>query len=698
MNEGCRRNFVVCFISAKKYVFTIFSRHLFRNFVGVITIYFCFMRRIQFILLLAVSCLFSVAVHGDSLRLPQLFQSGMVMQRGTEVPVWGWADAGERVSVQFKKKVFTTTADAAGRWELKLPAQKAGGPYTLLIKAGEQQVELTDVLFGDVWLCSGQSNIDVTIERVYPQYGQVIDDYSNDQIRMFRVQTDFDTHGPKKDIKPTPINWKPVNKQNAWLFSAVGYFLGREMYEKTNVPQGIIVNSLGGTPIQAWLPADTLRRHFPEEWERTVFYQDDDMVRAMQRANMLAQNRWQRLLNESDPGLTEGWTDRLFDDGEWEVKKAFYTQRNGRPGSTSLTSEQRYNGSLWARQYITVDEAHAGKPCQLLVGTLFDADQTYVNGREVGNTGYQYPPRRYTIPAGLLVAGRNALSIRFITKGGSPHFIPEKPYKLIFDDGKEIALGDEWRVHKGAQMKNCPSLDAGGQNLPTVLYNAMLHPLAPFALQGVVWYQGESNTGNDARHYEAWLTELVTGWRQLWQKPDMPFVIVQLANFMEPSENPQYSGWSTVREAQRLVTRKISNTALAVNIDLGETVDIHPLRKREVAQRIALGFDHLLWNKKLLLSPQVVEASVEGRKVLLTLDQPLSVEGALYEFEVAGSDGKYMKAETTVKGDRIIVQSPIENPLYVRYAWKNNPLRANAYGRNGLPMSPFTYSLSEPKR
>ena len=622
-------------------------------------------------------------------QLPQMFQSGMVLQRNKPIPVWGQADAGERVCVTFRKKVYETTADDNGRWQVLLPQQKAGGPYQLTVN----DLTFDDCLIGDVWLCSGQSNIDVTIERVYPQYGQVIDDYQNPQIRMFRVQTDTDTHGPKHDVKPTPINWKPVTKENAWLFSAVGYFLGREMYEKTGVPQGIIVNSVGGTPIQAWLSADTLKAHFPEEYQRTVFYQDDAMAQAMQRANMLAQNRWQRMMDNTDPGLTEHYASLDYDDSQWPVKSAFSTQANGRPQSQNLTKDFNYHGSVWARQYVQIDATHAGQPARLLVGTLYDADQTYVNGQQVGNTGYQYPPRRYTIPANVLVEGRNALTVRFVTKGGSPHFIPEKPYKLIFDDGTEILLSDQWRVHEGVKMPRCPSADAGGQNLPTVLYNAMLYPLAPYALQGIVWYQGESNTGNDARHYETWLTELVTGWRQLWQQPELPFVIVQLANFMEPTDKPQESNWSVVREAQRQVARQQPNATLACTIDLGEAVDIHPLRKREVAQRIALGFEHILWNKKTLLSPEVIKAETDGQQVVLTLDQPLRTDGSLYEFEIAGSDGRYTNAEATANGNQIIIQSPITSPQSVRYAWKNNPSRANAYGKNGLPMAPFIYVI-----
>ena len=638
-------------------------------------------------LIVITLALLSAMASEAKIQLPQLFQQGMVLQRGKPIPVWGQADAGERVVVSFRKKTYETTADSQGRWQVTLPVQKAGGPFELTVN----DLTLSDVLVGDVWLCSGQSNIDVTIERVYPQYGKVIDDYSNEKIRMFRVQTDFSTHGPKQDVRPTPINWKPVTKENAWLFSAVGYFLGREMFEKTGVPQGIIVNSVGGTPIQAWLDADTLRQRHPREWQRTVFFQDDDMVRSMQRSNMMAQNRWNKMLTDSDPGLKDGYANRDYDDSQWPAKRAFQTV-NGRQLSSNLTQNPRYTGSFWARQHLTVDAAHAGQPCRLLVGTLYDADQTYVNGRQVGSTGYQYPPRRYQIPAGVLVEGDNVLTVRFVTKGGAPHFIPEKPYKLIFEDGTEVALSEEWLVREGAQIPPCPGADAGGQNLPSVLYNAMHYPLAPYALSGMVWYQGESNTG-EGYAYGQYLNELITGWRQLWQSPHLPFVVVQLANFMDPSDRPQDTGWSQVREAQRLAAKQQPNAALACIIDLGETVDIHPLRKREVAQRIARCFDHLIWNKRVTLSPEVSSAIADGRQVTLTLDQPLLHEGALYEFEVAGADGRFVNAKATGKGTQITIESPVDTPQRIRYAWKNNPLRANVFGKNQLPMSPFQMDL-----
>ena len=625
----------------------------------------------------------------------RLFQSGMVMQRGTEVPVWGQADAGEQVSVRFKKKTYTATADASGRWQVTLPSQKAGGPYDIEIKGNDNQTQvITDVLFGDVWLCSGQSNIDVTVERVYPIYNKVVDEYDNPQIRMFRVMTDFNTHAPLSDIKPTPINWKKANKENAMSFSAVGYFLAREMYEKTGVPQGVIVNSLGGSPIQAWLDADTLRRQWPAEYSRTLFFQDDDMVSAINASNNKAQQRWNSLLDSSDPGFAQGYASLSLDDSKWKRINVFRTNAAGHLESVNLTRNHRYNGTLWARQHFNIDAAHAGQGARLFVGTLYDADQTYVNSREVGRTFYQYPPRRYTIPAGVLQQGDNVIAVRFTTKGGAPHFIPEKEYKLVFDDGTVVSLADEWLTCEGVQLPQCPSADGGGQNLPSVLYNAMLHPLAPYALSGVVWYQGESNTG-DGDKYEQYLSQLIGGWRQLWKRPDLPFCVVQLANFLEPSDQPQQSGWAEVREAQRLTTEHLPNVGLTVAIDLGETVDIHPLRKREVAERVANVFDHLVWKKSAPLSPRITNVHTDGNVITLTADQPLRQSDRLYEFETAGSDGRFVNAEAQSEGNRITVRSAVTNPVTMRYAWKHNPIRAGVYSAAGVPMSPQQIDLSK---
>lgn len=639
--------------------------------------------------------LFCLSVADAKVTMPKLFQSGMVVQRGKLIPVWGHADAGEAVTVRFNKKVYQTTADADGRWRVDLPKMKAGGPYQLTVN--DQTID--NILVGDVWLLSGQSNIDVTIERVYPQYTQEIDKYENSQIRLFRVQNETSTHGVKEDIRHTNINWKPVNKQNAWLFSAAGYFLGKRMFQTNKVPQGIIVNSWGGTPIEAWISEDSLKADYPMLIKKLQMYQNDNYVRAQMQANGAANQQWESILNQTDPG----YADVAVDETSWQqIDQNNWTWRG--------------TGSVWLRQHITIDKQHAGKPARLLLGTLFDRDVTYLNGKQIGQTGYQYPPRRYDIPEGMLKEGDNVIAIRFINKFGAVHFIPEKPYMLCFGDDrlsqnpmpKDVQpLSQLWKMKVGAEMPQCPSSDVSLQNLPTTLYNAVLYPLAPYAINGVVWYQGESNTGNPAP-YADHLKKLMGSWRDRWNDQQMPFVIVQLANYdgrqqtgfprpITPQTEPVNSGWAQLREAQRVVAKADAKAELAVINDLGETVDIHPLRKKEVAERIGLCFDKLLYNNKVKLAPEVVSTQVSDAAIQLTLDQPIQ-EGDLYTFEVCNNgNNTYQNVPAVGKGNVItllVSQASQASALKIRYAWKDDPKQANVRSLSGLPMSSFELSIN----
>ena len=648
------------------------------------------MKKILFI----CATLFCLSVADAKITMPQLFQKGMVVQRGKLIPVWGKADAGETVTIRFNKKTFQTTADANGRWRVDLPKMKAGGPYQLSVN----ELTIDDIMVGDVWLLSGQSNIDVTIERVYPQYTQEIDSYENTQIRLFRVQNETSTHGVKEDIRPTKVNWLPVNKQNAWLFSAAGYFLGKRMFEKNHVAQGIIVNSWGGTPIEAWISEDSLKADYPMLLKRLQMFQNDNYLKAQMQANFEASRQWDQLLSASDPG----YADEGVDESSWQQ----IDQNNW---------TLRITGSVWLRQHVTIDKAHAGKPARLLLGTLYDRDVTYLNGKQIGQTGYQYPPRRYDIPEGLLREGDNVIAIRFINKSGAVHFIPEKPYMLCFGDDRfsqnpmpkdVVKLSDQWKMKIGAEMPQCPGADISLQNQPTTLYNAVLYPLAPYAINGIVWYQGESNTGNPMP-YADYLKKLMGSWRALWNDAQMPFVVVQLANYdgrqqtgfprpITPQTEPVNSGWAQLREAQRTVAQADARAELAVINDLGERVDIHPLRKKEVAERIGLCFDKLLYNNKVKLSPEVIATEVSDGKIILTLDQP--VESAdVKTIEVAGADGRFVNAAATAAGNKITIPSPITqhpSPIKVRYAWKDNPETANVRSLSGLPMSSFEITIN----
>ena len=618
--------------------------------------------------LMTLSLCLSLAVSAK-VELPQFFQSGMVVQRGKKVPVWGKADAGQRVTIRFNKFQTVAVADANGRFRADLPAMKAGGPFTLMV----DDVVLTNVMVGDVWLFSGQSNVDVTIERVYPQYVEEIDAFNLPDVRLFRVQNATNTHAPQDDISPSSISWRPLTKQNAWLFSALGSFYGKRMFEKTGVAQGIIVNSWGGTPIEAWISADSLQHDYHMYVERTQFYQSDDYVAAQSRANQLADQRWNQLLDQLDPGVKGNYAALDLDDSSWTPVDQFSLEWAKNANGRGVV------GSIWLRQHIHIDKAQAAMPARLYLGTLFDADITYINGQQVGRTYYQYPPRRYDIPEGLLREGDNVITIRFINKYGIAHFIPEKPYCIAFGpdrfrlpDSKSSNLKSTWLHHPGASMPPCPSGDVSLQNLPTTLYNAVVHPLAPFAISGVVWYQGESNTGHP-QPYADLLRKMMGNWRTLWQQPKLPFCIVQLANHdgrqqtgnpspLTPQLQPVNSGWAQLREAQRTVAVSDPHAELAVAIDLGEPVDIHPLRKKEVAERVGLCMDRLVFGKKVELSPQPLKAEVMGQQVVITFDQTVTIE------------------------------SPIAAPVYVRYAWKDNP-NAKLLSAKQLPASPFEMSI-----
>lgn len=632
------------------------------------------MKRISIILL---SCVFAWEAQAKVVPA-RIFQSGMVLQRGKAIPVWGTASAGERFTIGFNRKTYEVQADIDGRWRIDLPKMKAGGPYQMTI--GDNRLD--DILIGDVWLCSGQSNMDVTIERVSPQYPELVKTYQNDRVRLLRVDQVATVSGPQTDFKTS--GWKHLNPTDSWTFSAIGYFLGKRLQEETGVPQGIICNSWGGTPIEAWVPADSIQQDYPQYLDRLGLY-TPEYVEAQSRANSLMNNRWYQLLNEKDPGMRQGWTGRDCDDTSWPMYNQFSTD-------WAQVDGQGIVGSVWMRQHVNIDAEHAGRPALLLLGTLYDADYTYVNGQQVGVTYYQYPPRRYEIPAGLLRQGDNVVAIRFVNKAGTPAFTRGKKYELKFSDTDILPLSEQWRGHVGAQMPACAQQDVSIQNLATVMHSSMLMPLVPYGIAGVVWYQGESNTGR-AAEYLPMLRKLKGNWRSLFGNNSLPFVVVQLANFMSPSTEPQETGWATLREAQRQSTLEDTHSALTVAIDMGEGNDIHPLRKREVADRVALGLHKLYYGKKVALSPNPVSATMKEGHVVVLFDQELRF-GSAAEFEWKGVDGLFHNATGRIEGRTVVLDCPDGvRPTMVRYAWKNNPDRANVYNKQGLPGSPFQISI-----
>ena len=615
--------------------------------------------------MLALFCISLTATAG-SVTLPALFQSHMVLQRGQDIPVWGWAGAGETVTVGFRGKKYSATAGSDGRWQVTIPRQKAGGPYTMTIN----DKTLSDVMVGDVWLCSGQSNVDINIERVYPQYAADIDAYTNDKIRLFQVKTNPNPALPREGGQALG-QWKTASKQNAWKFSALGYFLAQKIYKETGVPQGVIQSSLGGSPIQAWLSIDSLKN--TDYYSTYLLYTDSAYISDQTKANNRANDVWFNTMNATDPGQTEGYTLPGYNDAAWKVcnqyDNATWAKHNGRP----------IIGSVWLRQHVNIDKAHAGKTAKLLLGTLHDMDYTFVNGKQVGVTYYQYPPRRYTIPAGLLHEGDNVIAVRIIVKSGTANFFKDKPHEIAFEDGSTVPLSLDWKTKTGSLMPEGP---LGGKintnNQASVLYNGMIYPLAPFALKGVVWYQGESNTGKPLE-YGDMLKKMIGNWRTIFGNATLPFNIVQLAGYMDYSAKPQNSTWSQLREQQRIVAAKVPYTTITAAHDLGEASDIHPLRKREVAERCAIA---LLNGTE---SPQPLSTEHRDGSTIVVMDQPLQDCDSVGDLEIF-ANGSWRNVAGKAHDREIIIPEVGEK---VRYAWKSNPINARLMGRNNLPVVPF---------
>lgn len=618
----------------------------------------------NYALIIILSCVSLIAEAGG-VSLPSLFQSHMVLQRGQEIPVWGWAAQGEAVTLEFRGKKYTATADSAGRWQVNIPKQKAGGPYTMTIN---DQI-LTDIMVGDVWLCSGQSNVDITIERVYPQYAADIDAYSNDKIRLFQVRTKASTSAVK-DVREN-IGWKTATKQNAWTFSALGYFLAQKIYKETGVPQGIIQSSLGGSPIQAWLSIDSLKN--TEYYSNYLLYTDSAYIADQTKANNRANDVWFNTMNATDPGQEEGYINPSYNDSGWNT----YNQYDN--GAWARQNGRAITGSIWLRQHVNVDKSHAGKPAKLLLGTLHDMDYTFVNGKQVGVTYYQYPPRRYTIPAGLLHEGDNIVTVRIIVKSGMANFFKDKPHEIVFDDGSMVPLSLDWKIKVGSVMPEGP---LGGKintnNQASVLYNGMIFPLAPYAIRGVVWYQGESNTGKP-QEYGDMLRKMMGNWRTIFNNPTLPFNIVQLAGYMDYSEKPQNSTWTQLREQQRIVARNDAYATITAAHDLGEASDIHPLRKRELAERCAMA----LMNG--VQSPQPIKIEKRGEGMVVIMDQPLQDNDGTGDLEIL-VNGSWRTITGKAHDKEIFINAVGDK---VRYAWKSNPINATLTGKNGLPVIPF---------
>lgn len=683
------------------------------------------------------------------MKLHSLLSDGMVLQRNTHVPIWGTAGSGEEIRVNFLGKIYHAVADTDGRWRVELEKLEPGGPHEMRISSGPEELVIRDILIGDVWVLGGQSNMELPVRRTLDVLAQEVAGVDLPLIRQFAVPQTYHFHGPQRELQGG--RWIAADPEHVLNFSAAGFFCARELYERYQVPMGLVQTAVGGTPIEAWISEQTLRDIGGYE---AVLEQckDDDYVKATIRRDEERSRAWHSHLNDTDQGLQEGWFQASCDTADWEPIEV--------PGSWAGSRLEPVRGAVWYRKEFDVPASMMEGEILLKLGTIVDADDTYINGVCIGSTGYMYPPRRYPVPNGLLQPGSNTIAVRVISNQNTGAFVQDMPYKLV-GGGEEIDLRGVWRYRIGTSTEALePSTFFHYK--PLGVYNGMISPLRDFPVKGILWYQGESNTGRPAG-YRDLFAALVRDWRYNWGNGELPFIYVQLANFGE--EDDTQVNWAELREEQRR-SLEIPHTAMAVAIDVGEYNDLHPQDKKTVGQRLALCARKLAYGEEHLVhsGPMFARMEHSGEALILHFDQVGSgltvrargeqtvpgeqnVRGGeqtvpgdgrqaaqgdgeqtvqsvgkqtipggskhtikdndeqtvsgeqparaadceLKGFAVCGADGRFLPAQAVISGDTVIVwHEEIRQPVHARYAWSNNPAGANLYNREGLPASPFS--------
>ena len=644
--------------------------------------------------LLILAYLVTSAVHAD-VRLPKIFGNSMVLQRRKPVPVWGWAAPNERVTVQFANQAKTTKAAPDGRWQINLDAMEAGGPFVLTVKGAKNTIELTDVLLGEVWICSGQSNMEWRVAQTNNARAEIrVAKYPT--IRQFLVKKDLSLT-PKDDIAEG--SWAVCSPQTVPDFTAVGYFFARDLSQKLNVPIGLINTSWGGTHSETWTSREALLRDDELRQAAETIPADADGIKrsGMARIENLIQNQQGSLPTAAEAST---WASPDYDAKSWKTAN--------QPGDWEWYGLPVLDGVVWFRRDIVIDEGADLTNLILHLGAVDDGDSTFVNGQLVGTSKARGGERNYTLPAGLVKPGRNVIAVRVTDNGGAGGLMGPATKMELEGPGFQLFLSGKWQ-YRVAQVSES-SYKPGPNTYATLLFNAMIKPLIPFAIGGTIWYQGESNASR-ANQYRRAFPMMIQDWRTRWGY-DFPFLFVQLANFNSAGGNSSIgSAWAELREAQTM-TLSLPKTGMAVTSDIGESADIHPRNKQDVGKRLAAEALRVVYNqdKPAAVGESPVGASSaessrgpmfskmevqENRAVLLfnNIGSGLMVKdryGYLKGFELAGADQKFYYAQAHIESDRVVVQCEgVVTPVAVRYGWADDNGDVNLYNREGFPAVPF---------
>lgn len=638
------------------------------------------------------------------LKLPRLISDGMVLQQKKKIHIWGWDEPGMELVVEIHGKEYQTAANEGGEFSLYLDELPAGGPYRMQIRdgAGKKRI-LEDVWVGDVWICSGQSNMELPMARVKDRYPQEIEDCENPAIRTFKITEHAEYRAPLAEHLTG--EWKRADRETIFSFSATAYFFAKTMYELTGVPVGLINASLGGSRIESWMSREMLAGYgdFLDLADR---YADAAFVQGQLLKNQQTFESWHKAVDEADIGLTENWRAGMpeGDGRSWK--------RIEIPCFFQDTELDGFIGSVWFTRTFVVSAALAKSGGWVWLGTIVDSDTVYINGEKVGETGYQYPPRKYRIPEGLLKEGENTIVIRVKCENGHGRFTPGKEY-AVWNEWERASLDGEWRYRVGAVHGQIGENDFVNWK-PTGLYNGMMAPCHKYTIAGVIWYQGEANSWYP-ESYEDLMKRLIEGYRRAWKEEQLPFCYVQLPNFSSEIYDIDRNGntccWAALREAQRRASALL-RTGMVTAIDLGEDNDLHPLNKKDIGARLALHAAKMLygcqtecegpavtrieaWNGK---APQEYELTLHCGNCSGGLEIRVGDKGGeLLDFEVLDEAGDCWEAQAEIAGDcvKLRCQGLAARPQAVRYCYSNTNRGALVYNKQGFPMSPFAIGIKE---
>jgi sialate O-acetylesterase len=606
-----------------------------------------------------------------------IFGDNMVMQRGKANTIWGWSDPGDRVQVEIAGKTSSGVAGPDYRWQVEIQPPHVGGPYTMTIK-GRQEVQLHNVLVGDVWLCGGQSNMQVSL-RIARNGEEDIKAANYPNIRFFTVATQVSYH--HADV--VEGDWKAVSPQTAARLSAVAFYFARKVQAEIHVPIGLVVDAVGGTPAEAWTSADALR---PLKDFDVPLAELDELAAAGAPEYGNYVMHW---YDQYDVGLKGNWSSPDFNDSSWKEVDV--------PGGFAELGVPETPAVVWFRKEITLPDPLPAGRSMLFLGSIEHMDTAYINGKEVGASAWVENPRVYFVRDGVLKPGRNSIAIRvFKTKPEGGFLAKPDVLRLVLGDKTSIPLAGKWKAALSVDARPPHPMPIGFENwpvMPSVLYKGMLEPIAPLSITGALWYQGAQNSERGYQ-YRKILPVTIEDWRKLFRQTDLPFYIVELPRFAPHIATPTDDGWADIRESQALTAANVRNSCLAVTIDTGDPENLHPRDKQPVGDRLALCALAKQYHKHMVYSGPTL-ASVKRKPGSIELhfkntNGGLVVKGdKLGEFSIAGDDQKWYWADARIKGNTIIVSSPsVPNPKEVRYAWQSNPT-ATLFNGAGLPAAPF---------